>query len=62
MREADIMYEMGDYWVGRDKSNNCYTVYKSGLTHSTPDSSYALTDDGLSIAKVRCKYLAKVKP
>lgn len=59
MTEADIMYEKGSYWVGRDKAPKAYVVYKIGLTHSTSDSAYPMTDDGLSIAICRCKYLAK---
>jgi hypothetical protein len=35
-----------------------YTVYVSGATHSTSDSSYPLTADGLSLAKARADYLA----
>ena len=59
MRESDIMYEYGTYWVGRERG--CYTVYKpspSG-THSVADSSYTLSEDGLSLAKSRCKYIGK---
>lgn len=57
MRESDIIHESGGYWVGRE--NNGYVVYKTGLTHSTADSTYPLTDDGKSIAIARCDYLAK---
>jgi hypothetical protein len=56
MRESDIMHENGTYWVGRE--HKAYTVYKTGVTHSTSDSSYARTKDGLSIAIARCNYLA----
>lgn len=55
MKEKDIMYENGLYWVGR--THDSYTVFKIGSTHSTSDSSYALSDDGLSIAIVRCNFL-----
>lgn len=57
MRESDIMHENGPYWVGR--TTGSYTVYRSGVTHSTPDSSYAKTPDGLSIAIARADYLAR---
>ena len=57
MRELDIMHENGAYWVGRERA--AYVVYKIGVTHSTSDSAYAKTPDGLSIAKARCDYLAK---
>ena len=63
MRESDIMHETpcGHYWVGRDKVCKAYIVYKVGVTHSTSDSGYALTPDGLSIAIYRADYLAKRK-
>ena len=63
MRESDIMHETpcGKYWVGRDKGQMAYVVYKVGATHSTSDSGYDLTPDGLSIAIYRANYLAKRK-
>lgn len=57
MTAADIMHEAGPYWVARDKA--AYTVFKAGITHSTSDSAYALTPDGLSLAIARCNYLAR---
>lgn len=57
MTEDDIVYEVGQHWVLREKAS--YTVFVAGPTHSTSDSSYARTDDGLSIAKARCDYLHK---
>lgn len=57
MRESDIMHENGSYWVGRQKG--AYVVYHAGITHSISDSAYTPDDDGLSIAKARCDYLAK---
>lgn len=59
MKEADIVYENGKTWVYRDKKNSCYTVFRSGFTHSTSDSSYHLNEDGLSLAKARADYFAK---
>jgi hypothetical protein len=59
MRESDIMHENGAYWVGRGR--NAYVVYRVGITHSTSDSAYARTPDGLSIAVARCNYLAERK-
>ena len=59
MREVNIVYENGSYWVGRDKADKAYVVYKISLTHSTSDSAYPMTEDGLSIAICRCDYLAK---
>ena len=55
------MHENSGYWVLKDHKHRAYTVLKSGLTHSTADSSYELNDDGLSIAIARCNYLAKAK-
>ena len=59
----DIMHETpcGNYWVGRDTRQGAYVVYKVGATHSTSDSGYALTPDGLSIAICRADYLSKRK-
>lgn len=56
-RESDIIFETGTCWVKRD--HNAYTVYRTGITHSTSDSAYKKNADGLSIAIARCKYLAK---
>ena len=57
MRESDILYEQGDFWVGR--TERAYGVFENGATHSTCDSAYEKTADGLSIAIARCKYLAR---
>jgi hypothetical protein len=54
-----IYHEAGDFWVGRTYRPPSYTVYRSGVTHSTPDSSYPSTADGLSLAIARCDYLHK---
>lgn len=59
-KEADIAYENGRAWVFRDTKGKCYTVFTVGVTHSTSDSAYPLDDDGLSIAKARADYLAKI--
>jgi hypothetical protein len=59
MRESDIKFESGDYWVG--KTDRGYTVFMSGVTVSAADSTYPKDDDGLSIAIARCKYLAKTR-
>jgi hypothetical protein len=56
MKESDIFYENGIFWVCR--CSNDYTVYKIGLTHSVADSSYEKSECGLSMAKSRCDYLA----
>ena len=62
MKEDDIVFEDGRAWVYRDKKNERYTVYISGVTHSTSDSSYPLTVDGLSLATARAKYKASLLP
>lgn len=59
MRESDIMHENGRFWVGRTRSPPSFTVYRTEVTHSVPDSSYAKDKDGLSLAIARCDYLAK---
>ena len=56
MRESDIMHEAGAYWVLRERAS--YVVCRNVGTHSTSDSAYAKTPDGLSIAIARCNYLA----
>lgn len=56
-KEKDIMHENGNVWVLRE--NEAYTVMVSGITHSISDSSYHPNDDGLSLAKARCDYLAR---
>lgn len=61
MQEQDIMHETpcGKYWVGRDTRQQAYVVFKVGATHSTSDSGYHMTPDGLSIAIARADYLGK---
>jgi hypothetical protein len=54
--ERTIAHEAGEFWVCRDPK--AFTVYRNGFTHSTADSSYEKTADGLSIAIARCDYLA----
>jgi len=58
-REENIVHENGCAWVLRDAKGKCYTVFLIGVTCSTSDSSYALTEDGLSIAVCRANYLAR---
>ena len=56
MKESDIIYQHGDYWIMKDSRTN-YVIMKDGLTHSESIDGVAYPD--LSIAKVRCDYLAK---
>jgi len=58
-KESDIVHENGGFWVLRDRKQKAYAVYASTDSHySICDSAYRMDDDGLSIAKVRCNYLA----
>jgi len=57
--EKNIMWEGENYWVYRD--NKQYTLYRHGAVCSYADSSYEMTQDGLSIAIMRAKYLDKSK-
>ena len=60
MQESDIMYETecGKFWVGRDRRQGAYIVFRVGTAHSTSDSGYNLDSDGLSIAIARADYLS----
>lgn len=60
LKETDIVFEAGKYWVLNDRT--AYSVMQSTLTHSKIDSAYCFNADGLSLAIARCKYLAKVHP
>lgn len=53
LKEKDIIHENGIFWVIKDKAG--FHVMKSGITHSTSDSSYS----SLDLAIARCNYLAK---
>lgn len=57
--EKNIVHESGSAWVLLDRSQGRYTVFIAGTTHSTSDSAYALTSDGLSLAIARADYIAK---
>lgn len=34
LTESDILFEIGDYWVCKDRKLNCYLVMQAGVTHS----------------------------
>lgn len=54
MRETDILYQIGRYWVRRSAS--LYLIMIDGMTHATSDPiAYA----DLSVAIARCNYLAR---
>ncbi len=61
MTEHDIVFERGCAWVLRNRGLKRFEVLISGLTHSTSDSAYPMTSDGLSIAIARAEYLAAQK-
>jgi len=53
----NVVYEDGLAEVYRE--DDCYCVNWYGRHHSGFDSAYTLDEDGLSLAKARCDYLAK---
>lgn len=57
MQESCIVYERGSFWIRADADR--FTVFRAGITHSTSDSAYPKTIDGLSLAQARVDYLAK---
>jgi hypothetical protein len=57
MKESDIAYEVGRFWVYKDVKRCGYTVFEAGAAYSTSDSTYPLTVDGLTLAKARVDYL-----
>jgi len=57
MKESDILYQRGNFWVCATSS--AYHVMRDGVTHSKTDSAYPKTDDGLSVAIARANYLDK---
>lgn len=58
--ESDIMFDDNAFaWVLRDKPGRCYAVMLYNFTHSVTDCAFPLTDDGLSLAVARAKYLAE---
>jgi hypothetical protein len=34
MKESDILFEIGDYWVAKSDTHQGYDVFKCGVTHS----------------------------
>ena len=59
LNERDILHENGQWWVLRMRG--LLYVMRAGITHSTSESTaYPDTPDGLSIAKARCDYMARM--
>ena len=57
--EEDIIYEKGDFWVLRDRQQKAYTVLENMASKSITRTSFAMNDDGFSIARAYCDHLAK---
>ena len=57
MNASHILHESGPCYGA--KTGQGYSVFRpaKSRTHCFSESSYPLTDDGLSIAKARCDYL-----
>jgi len=34
MKESEILYETGDFWVCKSRTHKGYDVFESGVTHS----------------------------
>jgi len=35
MKESDILFEIGNYWVAKSLKHKGYDVWRCGITHST---------------------------
>lgn len=58
-RESDILFEAGRFWVRKETYG--YVVYENGITHATSVQTFALDEDGLSLAKAYCNYLSTIR-
>lgn len=59
MKESDILYEKGDYWVCKSEKKG-YEVYKIGVTCSTRCAIIGYEGNkGLELAKDECDRRAK---
>jgi hypothetical protein len=56
LKARGIVAELNGFYVAQ--TGNSYTVFRPTATAAKADSSYPLTDDGLSIAVCRMEYLA----
>lgn len=54
MKESDIVFESGNWWISKTK--DYYKVHKNIGTHSTIEAMYNRTIDGLSNALYYCQY------
>lgn len=56
MKESDILYESGDYWIARTPRRKGFEVYKIGATHSTRCAIIGYEGQkGLDLAKEEIK-------
>lgn len=54
MKESDILYEKGNYWVCASNKGG-YEVYRIGITHSTRCAIIGYKGaEGLLLAKMEC--------
>lgn len=54
MREADILYQRGPFWVSRNKAG-AYLVWKDGITHATSRATFGQLD----LARAYVDYLGR---
>lgn len=54
MKESDILYERGAYWICLIRG--AHHVMKSGITHSETVQPFGGDADGLSLAKAYVDY------
>jgi hypothetical protein len=59
MTENDIVHQEGRFWIVRSRAPRAWVVMRDTNTHSVSDSAYSYTNEGLTLAKARCGYLAK---
>ena len=64
MKESDILYEVGEYWVSRAKFANIskgYVVWKNNLTHSKLVARIGFEgNEGLNRAKAEASKRANI--
>lgn len=63
MREEDILYQAGDFWVCKAPNpNHGFEVYRDGVTHATRCAIIGYTgDEGLAKAKAEADRRAKLE-
>lgn len=62
LKESDILYENGDYWVCKSFAKKGYEVYRIGITNSTRCAIIGFEgEEGLKRAKAECDKRAASK-